>query len=50
MTLEQFEKNLKEKLAAITDEELKDSLRRAGAKFEESESEADYKNSLKNDY
>lgn len=35
MTLEQFEKDLEEKLARMTDEELKTSLRRAGVKFED---------------
>lgn len=35
MTLEQFEKDLEEKLSGMTDEELKTSLRRAGVKFED---------------
>lgn len=35
MTLEQFEKDLEEKLAGMTDEQLKTSLRRAGVKFED---------------
>jgi len=35
MTLEQFEKDLSDKLAGMTDEQLKTSLRRAGVKFED---------------
>jgi len=34
MTLKQFEKDLENKLSAMSDEELKASLRRAGCKFE----------------
>lgn len=51
MTLEQFEKDLTEKLANMSDEELMNSLIRAGFKFpDEDNSDEDYKNSLKNDY
>lgn len=51
MTLEQFEKELTEKLANMSDEELINSLIRAGFKFsDENNSDEDYKNSLKNDY
>lgn len=50
MTLQEFEKSLTEKLAAMSDEELIEALRRAGFKFEDEQSQEDYKNSLKNDY
>lgn len=51
MTLEQFEKDLTEKLANMSDEELMNCLIRAGFKFpDEDNSDEDYKNSLKNDY
>lgn len=41
MTLEQFEKDLEEKLAGMTDEQLKTSLRRAGCTFEDFKQEFD---------
>lgn len=52
MTLEEFTKDLEERLAKTSDEELIEALRRAGCKFkddeEDTQSQQDYKNSLKN--
>lgn len=50
MTLQEFEKDLTEKLAAMSDEELITSLRKCGFKFtdEDELSQQDYKTSLKN--
>lgn len=54
MSLEDFQKELNQKLAAMSDEELMARLRRCGFKCEgdpdDNDSQTDYKNSLKNDY